>query len=158
MLVNAVGCDSVAKAKVLAIKDTSESTVNAAVCSKPVAIQLEWKQLQFSRGHTPKLLSTLLVAIRWRNCKAGFSDQRHVGKHRTIQSAVCPAQSLPYNWNGNNYSISRNFYQKRWSTLLDVTQLPGWKLRSSKTPPKAPSMLPFAATCCHTTGMETTTV
>ena len=100
--VNAVGCDSVAKLK-LFIKDTSESTVNAAICSNQ--LPFFWNGNNYSLPGT--YIKTFVNSV---GCDS-VAKLKLVIKDTSgsiINKVLCSAQ-LPYNWNGNNYSIAGTF-------------------------------------------------
>ena len=77
MLINSVGCDSTARL-VLAIKDTSESTVNAAVCSNQ--LPFFWNGNNYSLAGTYS--KTFVNAVGCDSvAKLQTGCKRHVGKH-----------------------------------------------------------------------------
>ena len=102
VLVNAVGCDSTARL-VLAIKDTSESTVNASVCSNQLPFVWNGNNYSLAGTYTKTFVNSV-------GCDS-VAKMKLVIKDTSgsiTSKTLCPAQ-LPYQWNGNNYSIAGTF-------------------------------------------------
>ena len=102
ILVNAVGCDSIATL-ILTVNQTSSSTTNQTICNNQLPFSWNGNNYNAAGSYNVNFvnaagcdsIATLILKVNQTTSS-------------TTNHAICINQ-LPYNWNGNNYNAAGNY-------------------------------------------------